>query len=174
MYGLKLNALVICRSIFYFIRVKNVFLNTGLNYTNMKQFFSPLPLWQEPGLALIRIIAGIFMIYHGWEVFSAETMNGYLQWDLFKNSSNGKFMVYAGKASELIAGVFLLLGLFTRIAALILMGTLAYIAFFVGHGKIWYDDQHPFLFVLLFFVIFITGGGKYSLDNILFGNRHSR
>ncbi len=110
------------------------------------------------------------MIYHGWEVFSTETMNGYLQWDQFKNSS-GKFFVYAGKGSELIAGVFLVIGLFTRLAAIVLIATLGYIAFFVGHGKIWYDDQHPFLFVLLGFVILITGGGKYSLDNIFFGKR---
>lgn len=110
------------------------------------------------------------MIYHGWEVFNTETMNGYLQWDQFKNSS-GKFFVYAGKASELIAGIFLVAGLFTRIAAIVLIATLGYISFFIGHGKIWYDDQHPFLFVLLGFVILVTGGGKYSLDNIVFGKR---
>jgi putative oxidoreductase len=133
----------------------------------MKRFFSPLPLWQEQGLTLVRIITGSFMIYHGWEIFSTETMNGYLQWDQFKNSS-GKFLVYAGKGTELIAGIFLVAGLFTRIAAIILIATLGYITFFVGHGKIWYDDQHPFLFVLLGFVILITGGGKYSVDNILF------
>jgi putative oxidoreductase len=80
-------------------------------------------------------------------------------------------MVYAGKATELIAGIFLLLGLFTRVAAIILAFTLGYIAFFVGHGKVWYEDQHPFLFVLLFIVIFFTGAGRYSLDNILFGKR---
>jgi putative oxidoreductase len=136
----------------------------------MKRFFSPSPLWQQQGLTLVRIITGVFMIYHGWEVFSTETMNGYLQWDQFKNSS-GKFFVYAGKGSELIAGVFLVIGLFTRLAAIVLIATLGYIAFFVGHGKIWYDDQHPFLFVLLGFVILITGGGKYSLDNIFFGKR---
>lgn len=136
----------------------------------MKGFFSPSPLWQEQGLALVRIITGGFMIYHGWEVFNTETMNGYLQWDQFKNSS-GKFFVYAGKASELIAGIFLVAGLFTRIAAIVLIATLGYISFFIGHGKIWYDDQHPFLFVLLGFVILVTGGGKYSLDNIVFGKR---
>jgi putative oxidoreductase len=133
----------------------------------MKRLFSSLPIWQEQGLTLIRVTTGAFMIYHGWEVFNAELMNGYLQWDQFKNSSGGKILVYAGKTSELIGGVLLLLGLFTRVAAIILIATLAYIAFFVGKGKVWYEDQHPFLFVLLFAVIFFTGAGKYSLDNIL-------
>ncbi len=40
--------------------------------------------------------------------------------------------------------------------------------FFVGHGKIWYEDQHPFLFVLLAFVFFFIGGGKWSVDYLLF------
>jgi len=113
------------------------------------------------------------MIYHGWEVFDTKTMNSYLEWDMFKNSSFSKFMIYAGKGAELVGGIFLLLGLFTRIALLVLIGTLAYIAFFVGHGKIWYEDQYPFLFVLLFLVLFFTGPGKFSLDYKLFGNKKS-
>lgn len=137
----------------------------------MNRFFSPLPLGQEAGLTVIRIIVAASMIYHGSEVFNSETMNGYMQWDMFKNSSFGKFMAYAGKAAEFVGGVFLLLGLFTRAASLMLIGTLAYIAFFVGHGKIWYEDQYPFLFVLLFLVIFFTGPGKFSLDYKLFGKK---
>ena len=133
----------------------------------MNKSLSPFPFWQAAGLTLVRLVVGYFMIYHGWEVFSAEKMNGYLQWDMFKNSS-GKTMVYLGKGAELVGGVLLCIGLFTRIAAVILMGTMAYIAFFVGHGKIWYDDQHPFLFVLLGAVFLFIGGGPLSADHFLF------
>jgi uncharacterized membrane protein YphA (DoxX/SURF4 family) len=132
------------------------------------RFFSPSPLWQTTGLTLIRLTVGYFMIYHGAEVFSAEKMNGYLQWDLFKNSSSGKTMLYAGKMAEFAGGILLFIGLFTRVAAIILAGTMGYISFFVGHGKIWYDDQHPFLFVLLALVFFFTGGGRWSADHLLF------
>src|SRR6476646_1428813 len=114
----------------------------------MISFFRSPPIWQTGGLTLVRCIVGFFMIYHGWEVFSAEKMNGYLQWDMFKNSSSGKFLVYLGKGTEFVGGLLLFIGLFTRVAALILAITMMYISFFVGHGIIWYDDQHPFLFVL--------------------------
>ena len=134
----------------------------------MNRFFSSSPIWQTAGLTLIRFVVGFFMIYHGWEVFSAEKMNGYLQWGMFKNSSSGKIMVYAGKATELAGGILLFIGLFTRVAALILMGTMAYITFFIGHGKIWYEDQYPFLFVLLAFVFLFMGGGRWSVDHLLF------
>ena len=134
----------------------------------MNKFFSPSPLWQTAGLTLVRLTVSYFMIYHGWEIFNAEKMNGYLQWDMFKNSSSGKTVVYIGKAAELTGGIFLFAGLFTRIAAIILIGTMGYISFFVGHGKIWYEDQHPFLFVLLGLVFFFMGGGKWSVDHFLF------
>ena len=98
-------------------------------------------------------------------------MKGYEGWDNFKNSSFGVFLVYLGKASELVAGILLFFGLLTRLAALIMIVTLLYIALFVGHGKVWYDDQHPFLFVLLGFVFIFCGPGKWSIDNILFGKK---
>jgi putative oxidoreductase len=134
----------------------------------MNKLFSSSALWQTGGLTLIRMIVGLFMIYHGWEIFSAAKMNEYLEWDIFKQSSSGKILVYIGKGAELVGGLFLFIGLLTRIAAIILIGTMLYISFFIGHGKVWYDDQHPFLFVLLGLVFFFTGGGRWSVDGVLF------
>lgn len=134
----------------------------------MNKLLSPQPFAQANGIALIRIIAGAFMLYHGWEVFSAEKMKVYFDWESFKGSS---WLPYAGKAAEFVAGLLLVAGLFTRIASLLMMGTLAYIAFFVGHGKVWYEDQHPFLFVLLGLVFVFTGPGSFALDNSLFKNK---
>jgi len=76
-----------------------------------------------------------------------------------------------GKASELIAGIFFMLGFLTRVASLLIIGTMIYITFFLGHGKIWYEDQYPFLFILLALVFFFTGAGTVSLDNLLFKNK---
>jgi putative oxidoreductase len=137
----------------------------------MRNFFSSSPIGQTAGLTLIRLIVGSFMIYHGLEIFSEEKMNGYLQWNLFKDSPSARIMVYAGKAAELIGGILMFFGLFTRIASVILIVTMSYISFFVGHGKVWYEDQHPFLFVLLAFVFLFMGGGKISLDHALFKKR---
>ena len=74
----------------------------------------------------------------------------------------------SGKTAELVAGFLLTIGLFTRIAAIIIIGTFIYIPFFVGNGKIWYEDQYPFLFALFGCVFFFVGSGKWSIDNILF------
>jgi len=133
----------------------------------MNKFFSPGPLWQNNGLFLVRIVFSIFLVIHGMEVFDSEKMKGYTGWDTFKTSA---MMPYIGKIAEFVAGILLLFGLFTRLACLITIGTFAYITFLVGHGKFWMDDQHPFLFVLLGLVFFFVGGGRFSLDNLLFKN----
>ena len=137
----------------------------------MKRFFSPLPLWRGNGLAFIRIVIGSFLIYHGCEMFDTPAMNEYFKWDMFKDSSLAKLFVYGGKVAELLSGILLALGLFTRIACIILICTLGYIAFFVGHGKIWYEDQYPFLFVVIGFIFFFTGPGSFSLDSVIFKNK---
>jgi len=137
----------------------------------MNKLFSPLPLLPTAGLTFIRLAVGFFMIYHGWEIFNEGKMNEYLQWDIFKNSQEKKILVYAGKAAELISGLLLFVGLFTRIASILLAGIMLYVSLLVGHGKIWNEDQHPFLFVLLGLVFLFTGPGKLSVDQLLFGKR---
>src|SRR5690606_27591328 len=121
-------------------------------------------------VGLVRIVVGLLIAYHGHEVFRPELMSTYMEWDTFKTSS-GKFLVYAGKASEFIAGVLLTLGLFTRIGALLAIGTFCYITFMVGNGRFWYEDQHPFMFALFGLLFLLTGPGAWSMDRILFRSR---
>lgn len=134
----------------------------------MNKFFSASPLWQNSGIFMLRLIVGFLLIYHGKELLDPVKMKEYAGWDMFKSSS---IMPYLGKGAELVAGVLLMLGLFTRLACLMTIGTFAYITFFVGKGKFWMDDQHPFLFVLLGFVFIFTGPGAWSMDEWLFKNK---
>jgi putative oxidoreductase len=136
----------------------------------MKKLFSSTPIYPDRAIAIIRIAVGLLMAYHGLEVFDRETMQSYLTWKNF-NGSAGEFLVYLGKASEFISGVLLTLGLFTRLGGLIAAGTLAYITFFVGHGRFWYEDQHPFMFVLFGVLFFFTGPGAWSVDGLFKRNQ---
>lgn len=126
---------------------------------NFLERFSP---GSEKGIGIVRIIVGLLLVYHGHEVFRPDLMNSYLEWDVFK-SPLSKVMMYAGKWSELIAGVLLTLGLFTRVAGLIMIGTFCYITFIIGSGRFWYEDQHPFMFALFGLLFFFTGPGAWSV-----------
>ena len=128
---------------------------------------NPEPARLSQGVALIRIVLGLLLAYHGQEVFHSRLMQEYMQWEPLAGP-NASLLVYTGKSAELLAGILLTLGLFTRPAALILIATLSYITFFIGQGRFWYQDQHPFLFVLFGLQLLFTGPGAWSLDRYLY------
>ena len=127
--------------------------------------------WQQSGLALIRIIAGVLMVYHGWEIFNQSKMDEYLKWDIIKSLPAPVFFVYLGKVLELVSGICFVLGLFTRAAAVLMAVTMLFICFYIGKGRFYYADQHPFLFALLALVFFFTGPVKWSLDQLITRNK---
>lgn len=126
--------------------------------------------WYD-GIALVRIAVGIMLIFHGWQLFERRDMNVFS--DLLFNMSIPfpEAMAYTGKVVELMGGVFLILGLFTRLMTAILFVSFMIITFAVGEGKIFSDNQLPFLYGLVSLVFFFTGAGRISIDFILFMNR---
>jgi putative oxidoreductase len=136
------------------------------------KFFSPQPLWQNNALAIIRIITGLLMAYHGQEIFNRSTMAGYLERDDLKFLPFPEFMIYLGKGLELVSGILFVLGLFTRLAALFMAINMLFICFKIGNGKFYYDDQHPFLFAMLAIVFFFTGPVKWSIDLLIFKTKN--
>ncbi|MBC7873735.1 MAG: DoxX family protein [Ferruginibacter sp.] len=129
--------------------------------------------WQNSGLAILRIISGLLMAYHGLEVFNSTTMDGYIKWDAIKSLPAPVFMVYLGKILELLSGVLLTVGLFTRPAALFMAISMLIICFKVGNGKFYYEDQHPFIFAMLAMVFFFCGPVKWSLDQLIHKPRNT-
>jgi len=131
----------------------------------MKRFLSSAPHWQNEGLFLLRLVFAFFLIYHGYEIFDAALMKGYTEWDVFKSAA---WLPYLGKVTELVAGIFLFFGFLTRVNCLVCIATFGYITFFVGKGKFWYEDQHPFMFIMLALVFIFTGPGALALDSVVF------
>jgi putative oxidoreductase len=75
---------------------------------------------------------------------------------------------YLTTYAEHILPILLLLGLFTRLSALALMGMTLVIQFFVFPEAWW---QVHILWVALAMVLIVRGGGGFSLDRILTGRR---
>lgn len=121
--------------------------------------------YSKVGLAFIRILTGLLMAYHGLEIFNSETMRMYAEWDVIKALPFSTVIPYVGKSIELITGICFVLGLCTRLAALVMACNMLFICFYIGSGKFYYEDQHPFLFALVALVFFFTGSVKFGLDN---------
>lgn len=133
------------------------------------RFFSYQPVALQQGLFITRVITGLLLAYHGWEIADPVKMDMYTGWFAEKKYSSPAIWPWMGKLAELLAGLGLILGLFTRLACIAAMAAFAGIIFLLGDkGKIFHGDQHPFLFILLAMVLFCTGPGKVSVDHLLF------
>ena len=125
---------------------------------------SPKSFFLEESLAVIRIAVGLMMAYHGLEVFNSKAMAEYATWEVIKKLPFSNYIAYIGKGIELVSGILFAIGLCTRIAAIFMAVNMLFICFFIGNGRFYYEEQHPFLFALLAIIFIFTGPMKWALD----------
>ena len=123
--------------------------------------FTWLSRWQPQLLAVLRIVTALLFLEHGTMKlfhFPAPQMPGPLP-----------TLILVAAIIELVAGVLIALGLFTRIAAFIASGEMA-VAYFMGHfpkspwpGVNMGDAAILFCFVFLYLAA--AGAGAWSIDN---------
>jgi putative oxidoreductase len=124
--------------------------------------FGNNPGWAPKALGILRIVVAFLFIQHGTlKLFGVPAIEGMGQVPL---------MSLFGIAGiiELVGGVLLLLGLFTRPVAFVLSGEMA-AAYFIGHmpGGFLPIANHGELAVtwcFLFLYFFAAGPGAFSLD----------
>jgi uncharacterized membrane protein YphA (DoxX/SURF4 family) len=84
-------------------------------------------------------------------------------------------MAFVAKSAELFGGIFLSLGLFTKKAAFLISFTMFIATVTANLGKDFNIDGGFTISYCLFGLIFILwGGGKFSLDRLLFEKRGFR
>lgn len=119
-----------------------------------------LAKYQEHSYALLRIVTGLLFLWHGTQKlfgFPAPAREGTPEW-----------ITYGAGSIELIAGVLVMIGLFTRPAAFISSGTMA-VAYWLAHGM---QDVFPLvnrgelavLYCFVFLFIACRGPGIWSFD----------
>lgn len=136
-----------------------------------RTLFSPTPVFKN-FLAIVRIATGIIILNHGLEVFNAASMEGTIAWIAGEiNIPMAGYLVYLAKWVELVGGILLILGLFTRLAALFLFVTMLFIVVVINRFSIFGNGELSFVHLLLYLAIIIEGGGKFSLDHYFFGKR---
>jgi len=120
-------------------------------------------------LALLRIVAALLFIEHGTQKFFDFPASG-------RPSSGGlpPELMLAG-VIEIVGGILLVLGLFTRYAAFLMAGEMAvaYWTMHVPHGGFFplqNFGEAAILFCFIFLYIFFAGPGAWSID----GSRSKR
>lgn len=122
--------------------------------------FTWLSRWQPQLLAVLRIVTALLLLEHGLSKFFAFPVP-------FPVHPLPPLLIAAG-VIELVAGLLVTIGLFTRIAAFIASGELA-VAYFIGHfpKSFWpvaNMGEAAILFCFVFLYIAAAGPGAWSVD----------
>lgn len=122
--------------------------------------FTWLQRWQPQMLALLRIVAGLLFLEHATQKFFAFPIP-------FPVQPLPTLLVAAG-VIELVAGTLITLGLFTRLAAFIAAGEMAY-AYWSTHfpRSPWPAanmGEAAILYCFIFLYLVAAGAGAWSVD----------
>ncbi|MEM1337176.1 MAG: DoxX family protein [Bacteroidota bacterium] len=120
--------------------------------------------WHSKVLALLRIIVGFLIFWHGTQKLFGFPPTENEQGEL------STLLLVAG-ILEFFGGILLLFGLFTRWTAFILSGMMAvaYCMVFINISflPLINGGELAVLYCFVFFYLFFSGGGTWSMDNYL-------
>lgn len=129
-----------------------------------------LDAFRPAAFLLIRVVVAYMFLLHGTAKF--------FEFPVSMTGGNGAvqlFSIYGAAAIlELVGGILIILGLFTRFTSFILSGQMA-VAYFMFHASadtlfqpMLNKGELAALYSVVFLAFVFTGAGKYSLDAKLF------
>lgn len=119
-------------------------------------------------LVILRFWLGFMMIMHSYETFQGDNVHGFADYLSKKlHFPLPLLMAYLAKGSELIGGILLLTGFFTRIGAVLVIIPLAVAAFYAHGNNLLEHGELALNYLLIAIVVLINLPIKFGLDEIL-------
>ncbi|MEM7486768.1 MAG: DoxX family protein [Bacteroidota bacterium] len=120
--------------------------------------------WQPAARALLRIIVGFLIFWHGTQKLFGYPPSEGMQGELTP-------LLWVAGILEFLGGILLFIGLFTRWTAFILSGMMAvaYCMVFISKSflPIVNGGEIALLYCFTYFYLFFAGSGSWSIDNYL-------
>ena len=120
--------------------------------------------WSERMLSVLRVVTALLFLQHGLAKFFA-----FPHVAAFDNLQYFSLLGLAGLI-EIVGSVLLLLGLYTRLAAFVMSGEMAF-AYFMRHAPegffpILNRGELAVLYCFVFLYFAVAGGGAWSIDRL--------
>src|SRR6201997_2210465 len=121
--------------------------------------------WEPRMLSILRIMVGLLYMEHGLaKILDFPHQPNHASYALFTLNPGLQGLI------ELIGGLLLALGLFTRPVAFILSGDMAF-AYFMAHAPRGFfpllnGGELAIVYCFLFLYYAVAGGGTWSLDHV--------
>lgn len=116
-------------------------------------------------MLMLRLGVGILMMYYGYD--KLVHFNQYKQTFMNFLGLGSAFSLALVVFAEFFCSLFIILGLFTRLAAIPLIITCCVIIFKANHGHVFGDNQAAPLFLTGYIVLLLVGPGRVSVDNLI-------
>lgn len=128
--------------------------------------FSYRPFAHDFALLLLRLTSGGMMAYaHGWGKFQ-KLLSGDMGFADPIGIGQELSLILAVFA-ELVCGILLALGLFTRLSLVPLIFTMVVAVFIVHADDPFSKQEFGLLYLAPYIALFLTGPGRFSLDKRL-------
>lgn len=117
------------------------------------------------GMFVLRVTLGILLASHGYSKLIAF---GSLRYKFMNFLHMGSTLSLALIIfAELFCSIFLILGLFTRLAAIPILIAMGVVVFVASHGQILGQGETGAIYLASIFAILLCGPGRISVDAMI-------
>jgi putative oxidoreductase len=116
-------------------------------------------------ILVLRLGVGILMMMHGYDklVHFGAKQNTFMNFMGIGSTMSLALVVFA----EFFCSLFLILGLFTRLAAIPLIIATLVMIFKAHNGEVFGDGEHAALYLMGYVVLLLIGPGRVSVDSMI-------
>ncbi len=127
-------------------------------------------MFHSPDIAklLLRVSLGVLILFHGIHkvIYGVDSIKGMLS-----NVGLAEFLAYGVYIGEVISPIFIILGLYARVASLVLAFNML-VAIFLAYGFSFSLSKYgglgmesPLIFFIMSLVVFLLGSGRYGVNS---------
>lgn len=116
-------------------------------------------------MLILRLGAGILMMMHGYDklIHFGELQHKFMNFLGIGSTMSLALVVFA----EFFCSLFLILGLFTRLAAIPLVIATCVMVFKAHNGEVFGDGETAALYLTAYLVLLFVGPGRVSVDSMI-------
>ena len=116
-------------------------------------------------MLILRLGLGIFMMHHGYQklIHFGDMQAKFMNFMGIGSSASLALLIFA----EFFCSLFLILGLFTRLAAIPLIIATCVMVFKAHNGDVFGDGETAALYLTGYLVLLFVGPGRVSVDSMI-------
>ncbi|MEO8854189.1 MAG: DoxX family protein [Ginsengibacter sp.] len=117
------------------------------------------------GMFILRIVLGLLVASHGYAklIKFGSLRYKFMNFMHLGSTASLSLVIFA----EFFCSIFLILGLFTRLASVFVIITMVVVVFVASHGNIFDEGERGAIYLASAIMVLLCGPGKISIDGMI-------